>query len=159
RRVAPRGFSSRAASAKVDATGMQSMASSDSNAGAPPRPPATLLLVEDEEAIREVMEAVLQAEGYCVVSTGNGADALDVLRDGLRPCMIILDLMMPVMDGWQFRLAQLRDPELLKIPTVVYTAVGNVRETVENLNVAGGFEKGDFAEMLRFVAQFCPLRP
>ena len=54
---------------------------------------------------------------------------------------------------------QLDDPELLKIPTVVYTAVGNVRETVEKLNVAGGFEKGDFAEMLRFVAQFCRSRP
>ena len=135
------------------------MASSDSNAGAPRRPPATILLVEDEPAIREVMEAVLQAEGYGVVSAGNGADALDVLRDGLRPGMIILDLMMPVMDGWQFRMAQLRDPELLKIPTVVYTAVGNVRETVEELNVAGGFEKGDFTEMLRFVGQFCPLGP
>jgi CheY-like chemotaxis protein len=138
---------------------MQSMASSDSGAGAPRRPPATILLVEDEEAIREMTEAVLQSEGYSMVSTGNGADALDVLREGVRPCMIILDLMMPVMDGWQFRTAQLRDPELLKIPTVVYTAVGNVREAVETLNVAGGFEKGDLAEMLRFVAQFCPLRP
>lgn len=135
------------------------MASSDSNACAPSRAPATILLVEDEEAIREVMEAVLQSEGYSVVCTGNGAAALDVLRDGLRPGMIILDLVMPVMDGWQFRTAQLHDPELLKIPTVVFTAVGNVRETVEKLNVAGGFEKGDFAEMLRFVAQFCPLRP
>ena len=122
-------------------------------------PPAVILLVEDEAAIREVIEAVLEAEGYRVVSTVDGADALDVLRDGLRPCMIILDLMMPVMDGWEFRAAQMRDPDLLKIPTVVYTAVGNVRETVEKLNVAGGFEKGDFAEMLRFVEQFCPLRP
>lgn len=122
-------------------------------------PPAVILLVEDEAAIREVIEAVLEAEGYRVVSTTNGADALDVLRGGLRPCMIILDLMMPVMDGWEFRTAQLRDSDLLKIPTVVYTAVGNVRETVERLNVAGGFEKGDFSEMLRFVEQFCPLRP
>lgn len=121
-------------------------------------PAAVILLVEDEASIREVIEAVLQAEGYRVVCTVNGSDALDILRSGLRPCMIILDLMMPVMDGWQFRAAQLRDPELLKVPTVVYSAVGNIRETVEKLNVAGGFEKGDFAEMLRFVAQFCPGR-
>jgi CheY-like chemotaxis protein len=115
-----------------------------------------ILLVEDEASMREVIEAVLQEEGYRVVCTINGADALDILRAGLRPCMIILDLMMPVMDGWQFRAAQLEDPELLKIPTVVYSAVGNVSEAVQTLNVAGGFQKGDFAEMLRFVAQFCP---
>jgi CheY-like chemotaxis protein len=135
------------------------MAPPDSNPSTPALPPAVILLVEDEAAIREVIEAVLEAEGYRVVSTVNGSDALDVLRDGLRPCMIILDLMMPVMDGWEFRAAQMRDPDLLKIPTVVYTAVGNVREIVEKLNVAGGFEKGDFSEMLRFVEQFCPLRP
>jgi CheY-like chemotaxis protein len=138
---------------------MHSMGPPDSSSGAPALPPAVILLVEDEAAIREVSEAVLEAEGYRVVSACNGSDALDVLRAGLRPCMIILDLMMPVMDGWQFRQAQLGDPELLKIPTVVYTAVGNVRETVEKLNVAGGFEKGDFSEMLRFVGQFCRLRP
>lgn len=132
---------------------------SNANASAPALPQPVILLVEDEATIREVIEAVLGAEGYRVVSTANGFDALEVLRAGLRPCMIILDLMMPVMDGWQFRVAQMRDPELLKIPTVVYTAIGNVRETVEQLNVAGGFEKGDFTEMLRFVEQFCPSRP
>ena len=126
-------------------------------ADTPPTLPASvILLVEDEASIREVMEEVLRAEGYGVVCADNGADALATLRGGLRPCMIILDLMMPVMDGWQFRAAQMRDAELLKIPTVVYSAVGNIRETVESLNVAGGFEKGDFSEMLRFVAQFCP---
>lgn len=138
---------------------MDSKAPPDANASSPTLPAAVILLVEDEAPIREVIEAVLQAEGYEVVCTANGSDALDVLRAGLRPCIIILDLMMPIMDGWQFRVAQLGDPELLKIPTIVYSAVGNVREAVEELNVAGGFEKGDFAEMLRFVAQFCPSRP
>jgi len=128
--------------------------SSDSNA--PTLPAAVILLVEDEASMREVIEAVLQEEGYSVVCTVNGADALDILRSGLRPCVIILDLMMPVMDGWQFRAAQLEDSELLKIPTVVYSAVGNINEAVQTLNVAGGFQKGDFTEMLRFVAQFCP---
>jgi CheY-like chemotaxis protein len=122
----------------------------------PTLPAGVILLVEDEASVREVIEAVLHDEGYRVVSTVDGAEALDVLRKGLRPCIIILDLMMPVMDGWQFRAHQMRDAELLKIPTVVYSAVGNVEEAVETLNVAGGFQKGDFAEMLRFVAQFCP---
>ena len=136
---------------------MLSKGSSDSST--PTQTQGLILLVEDEGSIREVMDAVLQAEGYRVVCAVNGADALDTLRAGLRPCMIILDLMMPVMDGWQFRATQMRDGELLKIPTVVYSAVGNIRETVEALNVAGGFEKGDFNEMLRFVGQFCPGLP
>jgi len=123
---------------------------------APTMPVGSILLVEDEESVREVIETVLRAEGYEVVSARHGSEALDVLRGGFRPCIIILDLMMPVMDGWQFRGEQLRDPELLKIPTVVYSAVGEIDEAVETLNVAGGFQKGDFAEMLRFVAQFCP---
>jgi len=127
-----------------------------SGSSSPTLPAGVILLVEDEASVREVIEAVLQDEGYRVVCTENGAEALEILRSGLRPCIIILDLMMPVMDGWQFRAAQLRDPELLKIPTVVYSAVGEIDEAVEKLNVAGGFQKGDFAEMLRFVAQFCP---
>jgi CheY-like chemotaxis protein len=127
-----------------------------SESSVPTLPAGVILLVEDEASMREVIEAVLQEEGYHVVCTVNGADALDILRAGLRPCMIILDLMMPVMDGWQFREQQLQDRELLKIPTVVYSAVGNISEAVHDLNVAGGFQKGDFKEMLRFVAQFCP---
>lgn len=122
----------------------------------PTLPAGVILLVEDEASVREVIEAVLQDEGYRVVCAEHGADALEVLREGLRPCIIILDLMMPVMDGWQFRELQLSDPELLKIPTVVYSAVGDIDQAVERLNVAGGFQKGDFGEMLRFVAQFCP---
>lgn len=117
---------------------------------------AVVLLVEDEPSVREVIEEVLRSEGYPVVSAVNGADALAILRAGLRPFIIILDLMMPIMDGWQFRTEQLKDPELLKIPTVVYSAVGGVGEEVEPLNVAGSFQKGDFTEMLRFVEQFCP---
>jgi len=117
-----------------------------------------ILLVDDEASVREVSEALLQAEGYRVVCAVDGRDALAILRAGLRPCIIILDLMMPVMDGWDFRSEQLKDPELLKIPTIVYSAVGEIREAVETLNVAGGFEKGDFDEMLRFVEQFCPNR-
>lgn len=124
-----------------------------------PRPIAVILLVEDEPAVREASEALLQAEGYRVVSAVDGRDALAILRAGLRPCIIILDLLMPVMDGWRFRREQLRDAELLKIPTIVYSAAGEIDHAVEELNVAGGFEKGDFAEMLRFVAQFCPSVP
>ena len=115
-----------------------------------------VLVVEDDEGTREMLRYLVESAGYPVATASNGREALEQLRNGLIPSLILLDLMMPVMDGWQFRAAQLRDGDLLKIPTVVYSAVGNIRETVEKLNVAGGFEKGDFTEMLRFVAQFCP---
>jgi CheY-like chemotaxis protein len=129
---------------------------SEFSEGSPPTLPAgVVLLVDDEPSIREVSEALLESEGYRVVCAVDGSDALAILRGGLRPCIIILDLMMPVMDGWEFRRQQLGDRELLKIPTIVYSAVGGIDEAVESLNVAGGFEKGDFDEMLRFVAQFC----
>jgi CheY-like chemotaxis protein len=129
---------------------------SEFSQGSPPTLPAgVVLLVDDEPSIREVSEALLESEGYRVVCAVDGSDALAILRGGLRPCIIILDLMMPVMDGWEFRRQQLGDRELLKIPTIVYSAVGGIDEAVEALNVAGGFEKGDFDEMLRFVAQFC----
>ena len=104
-------------------------------------PPAVILLVEDEAAIREVIEAVLEAEGYRVVSTVDGADALDVLRDGLRPCMIILDLMMPVMDGRAFREAQEREPRLAGIPLLVMSADAGIEFKALNIGVRDYLKK------------------
>src|SRR5690606_15758417 len=96
-------------------------------------------------------------EGYDVATAGNGADALAQLRAGLVPQLIILDLTMPVMDGWEFRNHQLADPALRDIPTIVYSAVGSVRrESVSALEVVGAFDKGaDFSAMLRLVAEIC----
>jgi CheY-like chemotaxis protein len=65
-----------------------------------------------------------------VAAASNGREALRMLRDGLRPSAIILDLMMPVMDGWDFRHEQLRDPTLKDIPVVVITATGFSDNTV-----------------------------
>ena len=116
-----------------------------------------ILVVEDDAELRESLAESLALRGYQVDTVVDGRAALDRMRQ-TQPDIVVLDLLMPVMDGWQFRAEQLRDPELLKIPTVVYSAVGNIDEAIEHLNVAGGFEKGDFTEMLHFVAQFCPRR-
>jgi len=59
-----------------------------------------------------------------VAGAANGRAALDMMRDGIRPSIILLDLMMPGMNGWDFRSAQLRDPELSAVPVVVVTASG-----------------------------------
>jgi CheY-like chemotaxis protein len=84
---------------------------------------ATVLVVEDDSDLREMMVQWLGMLGYRVRAAKHGAEAMDALRGGLRPRVIILDLMMPVMDGWEFRREQLRDPRLRHIPVVITTAV------------------------------------
>ena len=79
-----------------------------------------LLIVDDEEETRDMLAALLGRSGYTVLTAANGAEALEVLET-IRPIMIVLDLQMPIMDGYAFREAQRRRPDLLSIPTVVLT--------------------------------------
>ena len=81
-----------------------------------------VLVVDDDADIRESLRDVLEEEGYEVTCVPNGKEALAYLKDGHRPCVIVLDLMMPVMDGWQFRRQQKQDPSIADIPLVVITA-------------------------------------
>jgi len=90
----------------------------------------SVLLVEDDAAIASSLAEALEEEGVKVATAANGREALQMLRGGLRPSAIVLDLMMPVMDGWDFRDAQLRDPALKDIPVVVVTATGFSAETI-----------------------------
>jgi CheY-like chemotaxis protein len=85
----------------------------------------TVMVVEDDALIREMVIQVLAGEGFRAVAASNGAEALQVLREEyVHPSLILLDLMMPVMDGWQFRAEQLKDPALAAIPVVVMSASG-----------------------------------
>lgn len=93
----------------------------------PPAPggasPQRVLLVEDDVDIQEAMLDILVEEGFVVHVAGHGQQALHILRDKLFfPDVILLDLMMPVMDGWTFRKEQLQDPALQHIPVVVVSA-------------------------------------
>ena len=114
-----------------------------------------LLLVDDDERVREALVALLEAQGYPVVGAANGREALDVLRvRGLRPGLILLDLMMPVMDGWQFRQEQIRDASLADIPVIVVSAAG--RERLEKIQANAYLSKPvDLDELLGCVTQFC----
>src|SRR5512140_1578984 len=85
------------------------------------RPPPEVLVVDDECDIREVVTEVLTLDGYRVSAAPNGKVALAQAREH-RPDLIVLDLMMPVMSGWQFLAAQCEDPELASIPVLVVTA-------------------------------------
>jgi CheY-like chemotaxis protein len=85
----------------------------------------TILIVEDERESREFLTEILEFEGFQVAAASNGAEAWQYLHGSRQPCMIVLDMMMPVMDGRQFRKLQLKDEELAKIPTVVLSALSS----------------------------------
>jgi CheY-like chemotaxis protein len=82
-----------------------------------------VLVVEDDADIRDAMVSILESAGYAVWAASHGAEALAQLQAGNRPCIILLDLMMPVMDGWTFGEEKEKDPSLSQIPIVVVSAV------------------------------------
>jgi two-component system response regulator MprA len=103
------------------AIAFEAAASSTADAGLEPE---TILIVDDDRAVLNGLSELLESEGYAVATAIDGVDALNQLRAGLRPCVIVLDLMMPRMDGWDFRHEQLNDPLLKDVPVIVITAAG-----------------------------------
>ena len=87
-----------------------------------PRVERDILLVDDDEHIRDALSELLEAEGYSIAHAENGLEALALLRGRLVPRMILLDLMMPAMDGWELRAELGRDPTLSHIPVAVVSA-------------------------------------
>ena len=103
-------------------------------------PRGTVMVVDDDADIRDVLVTVLEDAGFRVVTAANGLEALARLQEGPLPSVVLLDLMMPVMDGYAFRALQQDDPMLNAIPTLVLTA-GAVTPRVEALNTAGIIKK------------------
>ncbi|WP_437336685.1 response regulator [Sorangium sp. So ce394] len=89
--------------------------------GGPARSRA-ILVIEDDQGVSDALVGVLSDEGYQVMTARNGAEALARLRDAPAPALIVLDLMMPMMDGYAFRAEQLRIPAIADVPVVVLTA-------------------------------------
>ena len=84
----------------------------------------TVLIVDDELDLLEVTRFALECEGFGVETARNGEEALEVLRAGSLPALVLLDLMMPVMNGWEFLKEVAKIPSLRAIPVVVLTAAG-----------------------------------
>jgi CheY-like chemotaxis protein len=83
----------------------------------------SVLVVEDEEEARTFLVKILEYEGFSVRGFANGAEALDYLTRSREPCLIVMDLRMPVMDGPGLRAALLQDQRFAQIPIVVVTAL------------------------------------
>jgi CheY-like chemotaxis protein len=87
-----------------------------------------VLVVDDDEAMRTVTAEVLRQDGHEVSCAGNGADALAVMRSGAVPELLLLDLMMPMVTGWQLLEEMRDDPQLSHVPVVILTAFGSTEE-------------------------------
>ena len=116
-----------------------------------------ILVVDDDQAIRETLCELLADEGHRAVGASNGQEALDLIRSDGHPCVILLDVMMPVMDGIAFRVQQLQDPALSTIPVAVITAAGQI--AAASMNVDAFLAKPLRIEhVLQVVQRFCPAR-
>ncbi len=115
---------------------------------------AKILVVEDNDDVREMMAVTLELEGHQVSTAANGRDALEQLRTGEKPCVILLDLMMPVMNGWEFRRELERDPALADVPVVVISAATG--ELVRNTRADAFIPKPiDMDHLLDVVCDLC----
>jgi len=113
-----------------------------------------ILIVDDDPNLQRLMTKFLKLEGFASVPTSNGQEALDYLRAGGDACVILLDLRMPVMDGWAFRKEQQSDPGLAGIPIIVLTGIEG--EHMSDLGAAAAFHKPvSFPEIVGVVRRLC----
>jgi CheY-like chemotaxis protein len=115
-----------------------------------------VLVVDDDVTVRQLLRRMLEAEGYTVVEADNGRAALARLDD-VSPSLILLDLMMPVMSGWELREQMLRDPSMAAIPTIVITGDTRASQRTAQLQAAACIAKPfEISDLLAAVAEAAP---
>ncbi len=115
-----------------------------------------VLVVEDDEAIAEALVSLLEDAGHRTCHVPDGRQALDELRNGEETCVILLDMTMPVMNGWLFREEQVKDDALARIPVIVFTADALAEEKARAIGAAGWLRKPvDPGRLLKVVEQHC----
>lgn len=119
-------------------------------------PAKKILLIEDDDVIREVMKELLESEGYQVTCAINGDEGLKALRCEELPRLILLDMTMPVKDGMQFREEQIQDARLSQIPVVLMTADGDVAAKTLKVGAKCFIRKPfDIDVVIRTVEEYC----
>jgi CheY-like chemotaxis protein len=116
--------------------------------------PVTVLLVEDHEDLRETLTEALELHGVAIKAVGNGLEALEYLQSAPAPKLILLDLTMPVMDGFRFREEQQKAIKLKDIPVFVLSAEPGLDVKARQMGVAGHMIKPvDFSALLQVVRE------
>ena len=116
-----------------------------------------VLLVDDDASTVEALRLLLEGAGHRVDTAENGRQALERLREPNGFCVILLDLMMPVMNGYEFRKEQLKDPRLAGIPVIIVTADGWAKDRARQLGSDVFFQKPLSPPLLlEAIRRFCP---
>ena len=113
-----------------------------------------ILIVEDDDEIRNALRFALESEGYKVFTAANGKEGLGILPQIARPCLILLDLMMPVMNGWEFANALEKDMVLAGIPVVIVTAFSDQGASIKSKGIIK--KPVDLDALFRIVRKWCP---
>jgi CheY-like chemotaxis protein len=114
-----------------------------------------VMVVDDDVDIRESIEVILSRYGYRVTTVGDGAEAAERLRAGERPALILLDLMMPGMNGEQFRAWQRGEQSIADIPVVVLSGAGRVDDYGRRLGVEVLPKPIELSQLVEVVKRFC----
>jgi CheY-like chemotaxis protein len=116
-----------------------------------------ILVVEDDADIRQALEEIIEEHGFSVVGARHGKEALEFLsRAAELPCLILLDLMMPVMDGATFREEQRRDPRIASIPVVLLSAYRDLEDQAVGLDAISVLSKPpNVRDLVRVLQTHC----
>ena len=117
-----------------------------------------ILIVEDDDDSRRMLELLLASNDYETMSARNGAEARERMRER-KPCLVLLDLQMPVMSGWEFRARQLQDPELAGVPVLCVTAFFNPGEVEKELGLRCVPKARQFSQVIHEVRMACGETP
>lgn len=115
-----------------------------------------ILIIDDDVDILLSVIQILRDEGYSAAGAENGLDGMRLLRAEPKPGLVLLDLMMPVMNGWQFCAEKEQDPVLAEIPVVVISGDGGIDRKAASVGAAGYLKKPiELDVLLETVAQYC----
>ncbi len=115
--------------------------------------PKLVMLIDDDRDIRDALAELLREEGYKVTVAANGRDALTQLEGGVMPSLMLVDVMMPEMDGFEFCERCRADPRLLPVPRFLLTATPRLEHRAAQASVLGVLEKPVAVERLLEVVQ------